>query len=391
MLKKYLFLLLLFTCMLHPVAAQPPAPTVSVANPLEREVVEWDEYTGRLEAVDFVEVRARVSGYLQSVEFDEGELVEKGQLLFVIDPRPFTAVLEQSQAELQQARASLNLAQKRLQRGEELRRQRAISTEDYDIRANEQRAAAAAVAAARARVSAAELDMSFTKVTAPIDGRISRYNVSVGNLISGGSDQSTLLTTIVSLNPIYCTFEASERDFLKYARLARSGQRASSREVRNPVYLQLADEEGFPHLGYMDFVDNRIDPNTATIQGRAVFENTEDRLLTPGLFARLRLLGSSRYTALQIPDEAVGSQQAQKFVMVVNAENQVQVRPIQTGPIVDGLRVIRSGLSKDDQVIVKGLMRARPGTQVTPQLVTIEAEPESVQLKVPEGLEAQPE
>jgi RND family efflux transporter MFP subunit len=325
----------------------PPPPQVTVSQPVLREVIEWDEYTGRLEAVDSVEVRACVSGYLQSVHFSDGAIVKKGALLFVIDPRPYQAELERAQAELAMAIARYERTQKDFARAQQLLKSRAISEEEVDTLAADQRQARESVQAARAAVEVARLNVEFTQVRTPIDGRISRHLVSEGNLINGGTAQSTLLTTIVSRDPVYCYFEADERAYLKYLRLALTGERPSSRDVRNPAALALADETGFPHQGYIDFVDNRLDPNTGTMTGRAVFPNPAP-ILTPGLFARVRIPGSGKYQALLIPDEAVGSDQTQKFVFVVNAEHLVEYRTVQLGPIIDGLRVIRDGLRPED-------------------------------------------
>ena len=263
----------------------PPSPIrVTISHPAQREIIEWDEYTGRLEAIDSVEVRARVSGYLQSIHFKDGAMVNPGSLLFVIDPCPYQAVLERAKAQVTQAQARLALASARLKRAQWLLERNAASQEDYDTQLGEQRQAAADLEAAKAGVEAACLDVEFTEVKAPISGRISRNFVSEGNLINGGTAQSSLLTRIVSLDPIYCYLDADERAYLKYVRLDRTGQRPSSREVKNPIYLALADEEGFPHKGHIDFVDNRIDPSTGTMRGRAVFPNP-DLVLTPGLFA----------------------------------------------------------------------------------------------------------
>ena len=351
----------------QPPAPAPPPPQVDVTQPIAREVMDWDEYTARLDAVESVEVRPRVSGYLQSIQFRDGAMVTKGDLLFRIDPRPYEASLRHAEADLALAKSRLGLAQKNLARSLDLIRSHAISQEDADIRESNVRQAEASVQLAQAAVDSAKLDVEFTEVTAPISGRIGRKLVTEGNLINGGvGTQGTLLTTIVSLDPIYAYFEADERSFLKYVHLARTGQRPSSREFRHPVWIGLADEEGFPRQGAMDFVDNQLDRGTGTMVGRAVFPNP-DLTLSPGLFARLRFPGSGKYQAVLLPDEAVGSDQAQKFVFVVDAENKAQYRAVKTGPVVDGLRVIREGLTPDDWVIVRGTQRARPGLMVDPQ------------------------
>ena len=347
----------------------PPPPKVKVIQPVVRETMEWDEFTARLEAVDSVEVRPRVSGYLQTVHFKDGALVNKGELLFTIDPRPYEAVLRRTQAELSSAVSRLSLAQKNAARGGDLLKSHAISQEDADIRESNRRQAEAAVEEAQAAVDSARLDVEFTRVAAPVAGRVGRKLVTEGNLISGGvGTQGTLLTTIVSLDPIYAYFEADEGSVLKYNRLAREGQRPSSREHANPVHVGLADETGFPHDGVMDFVDNQIDRGTGTVVARAVLPNPDLSLL-PGLFARLQLPGSGTYRATLIPDEAVGTDQSQKFVWVVDAENKAQYRTVKTGPMIDGLRVVREGLGPEDRVVVAGIQRVRPGIVVDAQAV----------------------
>lgn len=356
----------LLGCQRQQASKSPPPAKVTVSRPIVREVMEWDEYTGRLVPVETVEVRARVSGYLQSIHFSDGKIVKKGDLLFVIDPRPYQAELDRAEAELKLSKAQLDLATSDLARAQKLLRSRAISEEEVDTRAASLRQAEQRLQVGRAAVDAAKLNIEFTQVAAPISGRISRKFVTEGNLINGGAAQSTLLTTIVSLDPIHCYVEADERSFLKYVRLAQEGKRPSSREVRNPAYLALADETGFPHKGYIDFVDNRLDPNTGTMTGRAIFPNP-DLTLTPGLFARVRLPGSGRYEALLLPDEAIGSDQSQRFVFAVNDRNLVEYRRVQLGPIINGLRIIREGLKPEDWVIVNGVQRARVGAQVEPK------------------------
>ena len=359
-------LLLLTACAQQPPAATaPPPPKVTVSQPISRDVVEWEEYTGRLEAIESVEVRARVNGYLQSIHFKNGVSVKQGDLLFIIDPRPYQAELERAKAELALATARFERTGKDLARAQMLVRSRAISEEEVDTRVSDRRQAQESVQAARAMVNAAQLNVEFTQVRAPISGRISRNLVSVGNLINGGTTQSTLLTTIVSLDPIYCYFEADERSYLKGMRQSRNGDHTNGRAGKQPVYVGLADEEAFPHQGHIDFVDNRLDQNTGTITGRAVLPNP-DLLLVPGLFARIRLPAGGKYKALMLPPEAIGSDLSQQFVFVVDAQNLVQYRKVALGPIMDGLRVIRDGLQPDDWVIVNGIQRARTGAKVDP-------------------------
>ncbi len=358
--------LLLVACEPRQASPPPPPPKVTVSQPVVRDVVESDEYTGRLEAVESVDVRARVSGYLQTVHFTDGTNVKKGALLFVIDPRPYQAELNRTKAALEQAKAQYERTQKDFARAQQLVKTRAMSQEEVDTRAAEQRQAEEAVQAARAAVDATQLNVEFTQVKAPISGRISREFVTAGNLIMGGTADSTLLTRIVSLDPIYGYFDVDERSYLKYARLWRDGKPTDSREVKISVDLGLADERGFPHQGQLDFVDNRLDPNTGTMTGRAIFLNP-NLTLVPGLFARVRLPGSSKYQALLVPDEAIGSDQTQRFAFVVDDQNIVEYRKLELGPMIDGLRVIRDGLKPEDWVIVNGVQRVRPGAKVDPQ------------------------
>ncbi len=347
-------------------APVPAPPLVTVIRPQQREVIEWDEYTGRLQAIDSVEVRAQVSGYLQAIHFEDGAKVEKGDLLFVIDPRPYEAAMNRSRAELDLAEARLALTKREMNRSEQLLKQRSISEEEADARTASVRQAEAAVAAARAALQAAQLTLDFTRVTAPIRGRVGRHLVDAGNLVTGGPANATLLTTIVSLDPIHCYFEADERSYLKYARLAQAGMRPDATAARKPVQIRLADEVGFPHTGWIDFVDNQLDPNTGTMSGRAVFENP-DMLLVPGLFVRLRLIGNGPAPGLLVPDTALGNDQAQKFVWVVNPDNRAERRRVVTGPLFEGLRVIRDGLGPDDRIVVAGIQRVHAGTEVNPQ------------------------
>lgn len=341
-------------------------PSVTVATPLAKQVTDWDKFTGRFGAVESVDVRARVSGYVKSVAFKEGAMIDQGDLLYVIDPRPYQAILDQAKAESTRARVQLQQANQDLSRVQRLFKSRAISEEELDTRTQQQRAAVAAVKAAKAAVQAAELDVQFTRIKAPISGRISRTRVTQGNLISGGTASSPLLTTIVSLDPIYFYFTGDESAFLRYLRLDQAGVRPSSRDAENPVRLRLADEEDFVHAGHMNFLDNQIDQSTGTMQGRAVFPNP-DKLLVPGMFAEIELLGAGPYEALLIPDEAIGADQAQQFVYVVDEHNIVQRRSVVSGRLVDGQRVIRDGLAADDRVVIEGIQRVRAGAEVAPK------------------------
>jgi RND family efflux transporter MFP subunit len=339
-------------------------PTVTVAEPLSKSVTEWDEYTGRFEAVQSVDVRARVSGYLTQIAFKDGQIVKAGDLLFVIDPRPFELSLEEAKATLARAQTQQDLANIDLDRVARLLPSRAVSQQDYDSRLQKKKDADAAVQGAEATVRSADLDLSFTRIVSPIAGRISAKNIDVGNLVTGGNNGSaTLLTTVVALNPIRFTFDASEAAYLRYNRLAQNGQRASSRDVANPVYVRLADETQWTRRGKMDFVDNQVNARTGTIRGRAIFPN-DDMFLTPGVFGRLRLLAQPEHVALLIPDSAILSDQSRKVVALVSTDGTVEFRPIVLGPIEDGLRVVREGLMPRDRIVIEGLQRVRPGGKV---------------------------
>ena len=348
------------------------APKVTVAPVLERSVTEWDEFTGRLDAVEKVEVRPRVSGYIERVAFTEGKEVAPGTLLFQIDPRPYQAILDQARAEEERVRTRSVLAKQEVERAEKMLTKRAISQEEMDERVNALRESESGIASAKAAVEQAALNLEFTQVRSPIHGRVSRAEVTAGNLVSIAPNP-TLLTTVVSMNPIYAYFDGDEQSILKYAALARSGQLPSSRDFRNPVYLGLANEEGYPHKGYIDFMDNQMNPASGTLRVRAVFDNS-DRLFTPGLFARIRLVGSGKYKAILIRDDAVGTDQDKKFVLSLSPDGTVQYQPVQLGPIVDGLRVVKQGLKPGDQVVVSGVMRVRPGMKVNADRSSMDAQ-----------------
>jgi RND family efflux transporter MFP subunit len=343
----------------------PPPPEVTVAEVRAEELAEWDEYQGVFQAVDRVDVRPRVSGYLIRVAFTEGAEVRKGDVLFEIDPEPYQATLDQRKADLARARARLSLTERDAERGERLAAAQAISQEEQDTRLTLVSEARAEVAAAEAAMRAAELDLGYTKVRSPVDGRTSRAEVTEGNLVTSGPGEPTELTTIVSLDPIYVYFEGDESAYLRYAHLDRTGERASSRRAANPVQIGLSDEEGFPHRGQMDFVDNRLDRETGTIRARAVLAN-RDRLFTPGMFARVRLIGSGVRRLTVIPEAAVSTDQDRKFVFVFNPDSStVAYRPVTLGRQVDGQRrIIREGLKPGEQVVVNGFARIRPGVRV---------------------------
>src|SRR5262245_42911518 len=354
----------------QPAQGTPPPPTVTVANPVKRTVVDYDEYVGRFVAIDSVEIRARVSGYLEKVHFTDGQVVKQGDLLFTIDRRPFQNTLDQARANLATARSNLTYTEGDLARGQQLVRDRTIAEQTFEQRAQAKRNAEAAVAANEAAVRLAELDLQFTELRAPVTGRIGDRRVSPGNLVAGGTTagtgNTTLLATIVSTDPIRFEFTFDEASFLRYQRLARENQNGESWGAATPVRLKLIDESNFTHQGRMDFVDNVIDRASGTIRGRAQFDNA-DNLFTPGMFARVQVPGSTPYEALLVPDAAIGTEQARKYVLVVGADNTVSQKYVTLGQLVDDLRVLKTGLSADDRVIVNGLMRARPGAKVTPQ------------------------
>jgi RND family efflux transporter MFP subunit len=371
-LLSMLSLLALEGCSKAPPPTQGP-PDVTVAKVISKRIKDWDEYTGRFQAIDTVEVRPRVSGYVDQRLFHEGQFVKKDDVLLIIDPRPYQADYDRAKAGLELSKSQRELAKLEAARVQKLKDSGAVSREELDERLSTLNQQEASVAAAKAALDNAALQLSFTKVRAPVDGRVSREEVTRGNLVTGGNNGGTLLTTIVSVDPIYVYFEGDENAYLHYNQLAREGERPSSRDVRNPVRVGLANEEGFPHEGYMDFVDNQLDSRTGTIRARAVLENKQGQF-TPGMFARVQLLGSGEYDAILIEDRAVGTDQSQSFVLVLGADNKLEYRAIQPGRIVaGGLRIVRQGLKPDDVVVVSGLQRVRPGAQVKPNMVTMGA------------------
>ncbi len=347
----------------QPAAAAPP---VTVAQPVKRTVTDWDEFTGRFEAVQEVQVRARVGGFVTSVEFRDGSIVKAGDLLYVIDARPFEAVAEQADGQLSDARAKAELARRELDRALTLNQTQAVSDSIVDQRRQTLQAARAAEMQAEGALKAAKLNIEFTHVMAPITGRVSRHLVSPGNLVQGSdTGTSTLLTSIVSLDPIYIYFDMDEATYLKYNKLWFEGKRPSSRDTPNPVQITLANEAKPSHDGKMDFLDNRMDVSTATLRSRAIIPN-KDLSILPGQFGRVRLIGSAPYEALLLPDAAIATDQSRKIVFVVNDENVVETRTVLLGPLDGGLRVIREGLKAGDKVIVDGIQRARVNAKVAP-------------------------
>lgn len=352
------------------------APPVDVAKPLASPVVDYDIYTGRFEAVDRVELRARVAGYLDSVGFHDGDTVSQGQTLFTIDRRPFEALVSRAQAALAAAQASRQLAWLELERAETLAERDVGTVQDVDRGRATVAGAEAQVAIAEAELRSARLDLQYTEIRAPFKGRISDRKVDPGNLVgAGGPSQAPLLAVLVSTDPIYFVFTTSEADYLRYARLDRDGSRPSSRTTETPVSVRLMDEDSFLHEGFMEFVNNELDPNSGTITGRALIGNP-DGLIVPGTFGRVRILGSGEYQAMLIPDVAVLSDQARKVVLVVDDAGQVSQRQVTLGSLYRGLRVVKQGLEPTDWVIVAGVQRARPGQTVTPNEVTLEMQGE---------------
>lgn len=346
----------------------PPPPAVTFAKPIKRTVVDYDEYVGRFTAINAVEIRARVSGYLDKLHFKDGQLVKQGDLLFTIDKRPFQNALDQARANLVQAQSNLAFTESDYTRGQQLVRDKTITDQTFEQRAQAFRNARASVTNNEAAVRQAELDLEFTELRAPINGRIGDRRVSPGNLVTGGTGgNTTLLAAIVSTDPIYFEFTFDEASYLRYQRLASAGQDVASRNTGVPVALKLIDESDFDHEGRMDFVDNVIERSTGTIRGRAVVANTNE-IFTPGMFARVRVPGTSPYEALLVPDAAIGTEQARRFVMVVDDQDTAQPKYVTLGQVTkDGLRAIKDGIGPDDRVVVSGLMQARPGQKVRPE------------------------
>ena len=343
--------------------APPPPPTVIVSKPLAQKLVDWDDYVGRFVAINSVDVRPRVSGYLTAIPFKDGQIVHKGQVLFEIDPRPYQAALTQAQGQEAHAAAALSNAQVELTRATKLLADHAIAEQEYETRLATQQQANADLIAAKGQVQTAALNVTFTKVLAPITGRISDRRVTVGNLVS---QDTTVLTNITDLDPIYFTFDAPESQYLKYEEEHLKGVRPSSRDFANPVEIRLQDQANYNVHGQMNFVDNVLDPNSGTIRGRASVPNPQ-YVLTPGMFGHMRLLGSGAYTGLAIPDNAITTQQSDQIVYVVGPDNKVKQAKVQVGPLAQGLRVITSGLTANDLVIINGVQRAKVGLTVTPK------------------------
>ncbi|MGZ5862380.1 MAG: efflux RND transporter periplasmic adaptor subunit [Methyloceanibacter sp.] len=357
----------------QPARSAPPPPTVTVAKPLVKELVEWKDFTGQFQAVESVDVRARVSGYLESINFTDGQVIKKGDLLFVIEPKPYELALETAKAQQAQAEAQLDLAKAQLERTAQLKQKDYATQETYDERLSQVNIATASRDAAIAAVDQAKLNLDYTRVTAPIPGRASLHELSVGNLVIGGTTgTSALLTTLVSLDPIHLFFNVSEADGMTYKRLVQKGEIPSARDNKVEVEGELIDESNWPLKGTIDFVDNQYDRSTGTIRVRAAFPNP-NYFITPGQFGRVRVPMSQLHPALLVPDAAVVTDQSTKMLFTVLPDGTVAPKPVELGPVVDGnLRIIHSGIDANDQVIVNGLLRARPGQKVTPEQGTVE-------------------
>jgi multidrug efflux system membrane fusion protein len=344
---------------------QGPLP-VNVVTVIEKEVNEWDEFTGRLEAVESVEIRPRVSGYITEVHIEAGAVIKKGDLLYVIDPRPYQADFDRAAAEFERMQAQLKLAQIELDRAKDLRTKNTISASEFDQKAATYQGASAAAASAEAAKNSAALNLEFTQIKSPIDGRVSDARITLGNLVQPGAGPESVLTTVVSVDPIYAKVDADENAILKYVKLSDEGKRVSARTAKIPAFVELGNETNFPHEGYIDFVDNRLDPGTGTVRARAVLKNWNPNLITPGFFVRVRVAGATSYRAALLPDKVISSQQGVKFVFVVKQDNTLERRTIETGTMFDGKRIVKSGLKDGEKVVSTRLQLIQPGMTVKP-------------------------
>ncbi|WP_020529058.1 efflux RND transporter periplasmic adaptor subunit [Flexithrix dorotheae] len=355
---------------------EPQAFPVEIASPVFESITEWDEYTGRFEASNKVQVRARVSGFLERVNFKDGQIVKKGDVLFIIDDRPFKIALDQANADYAQAKANLDIAQDNFERVEDLKESGAVSIEEFNRRKQALEYAKASIQLSKARVADANLNLEFTRVKAPITGLVSRDRVNEGNLIDGGTSNSTLLTTIVATSPIHFYFTSSESDYLRYVRLANNGERKAVRAKGLPVHIKLQDEDEFLHEATIDFVDNQIDNSTGTIENRAVLPN-KDLLLEPGMFGKAKISGSAEHKAIMIPDDIIGTNQSIRYVYVLGDDNTVTIKNITLGPLhSNGLRIVRGGLTESDKLIVNNIQKIRPGLAVSPIQTNLETNKE---------------
>src|SRR5438876_2512348 len=346
---------------------QGPLP-VNVVTAVEKEVNEWDEFTGRLEAVESVEIRPRVSGYITEVHFEAGAIIKKGDLLYVIDPRPYQADFDRAAAELERMQAQLKLSQIELNRAKELRDKNTISASEFDQKAATYQGSAAAAGAAEAAKNSAALNLEFTQIKSPIDGRVSDARITVGNLVQPGAAPESVLTTVVSVDPIYAKVDADENAVLKYVKLSEEGKRVSARTAKIPAWIELGNETDFPHKGTIDFVDNRLDPGTGTVRARIVLKNWNTNFITPGFFVRVRVSGATPYRATLLPDRVISSQQGLKYVFVVKPDNTVERRNLETGGLFEGRRIVKSGLKDGEKVVSTRLQLLQAGMKVTPVL-----------------------
>jgi membrane fusion protein, multidrug efflux system len=344
---------------------QGPLP-VNVVTVIEKEVNEWDEFTGRLEAVESVEIRPRVSGYITEIHFEAGAIIKKGDLLYVIDPRPYQADFDRAAAEFERMQAQLKLSQIELDRAKELRAKNTISASEFDQKAATYQGSSAAARSAEAAKNSAELNLEFTQIKSPIDGRVSDARITLGNLVQPGAGPESVLTTVVSVDPIYAKVDADENAVLKYVKLSEEGKRVSARTAKIPAWIELGNETDFPHEGYIDFVDNRLDPGTGTVRARVVLKNWNPNFITPGFFVRVRIAGATPYRAALIADKVISSQQGLKYAFVVKPDNTIERRTLETGPIFEGKRIVKSGLKDGEKVVSTRLQMIQPGMRVTP-------------------------
>jgi multidrug efflux system membrane fusion protein len=344
---------------------QAPLP-VNFVTVVEKEVNEWDEFTGRLEAVESVEIRPRVSGYVTEIHFEAGAIIKKGDLLYVIDPRPYQADFDRAVAEFERMQAQLKLSQIELDRAKDLRTKNTISASEFDQKAATYQGSSAAARSAEAAKNSAELNLEFTQIKSPIDGRVSDARITLGNLVQPGAGPESVLTTVVSVDPIYAKVDADENAILKYVKLSEEGKRVSARTAKIPAYIELGNETDFPHEGYVDFVDNRLDPGTGTVRARVVLKNWNPNLITPGFFVRTRVAGATPYRAALIADKVINSQQGLKYAFVVKPDNTIERRTLETGTIFEGKRIVKSGLKDREKVVSTRLQLLQPGMKVTP-------------------------
>src|ERR1700732_4107582 len=345
---------------------QPASVPGNVVTVIEKEVNEWDEFTGRLEAVESVEIRPRVSGYITEIHFEAGAIIKKGDLLYVIDPRPYQADFDRAAAELERMQAQLKLAQIELDRAKELRTKNTISASEFDQKAATYQGASAAATSAEAAKNSAALNLEFTQIKSPIDGRVSDARITLGNLVQPGAGPESVLTTVVSVDPIYAKVDADENAVLKYVKLSEQGKRVSARTEKIPAWVELGNETDFPHEGVVDFVDNRLDPGTGTVRARVVLKNWNPNLITPGFFVRVRIAGATPYRAALIADRVISSQQGLKYAFVVKADNTLERRHLETRPIFEGKRIVKSGLKDGEKVVSTRLQLVQAGMHVTP-------------------------